>query len=222
MTEPHILVVDDDQRLRELLHDYLTRQGFFVLTAADAAEAEIKLQWFRFDAMVLDRMMPGESGVSFMSRLTVTEMPVLMLTAMGEASQRIEGLEAGARDYLAKPFEPKELVLRLNNLLTRREQKQQPVQFGPFQFHPATGTLTQSGKPIYLTALEAAYLLALVEAKGKSVSRETLARSAGDQTINGRSVDVQINRLRKKIEPNPARPIYIQTIRGEGYVLKVS
>lgn len=219
----HILVVDDDERLRALVSKYLTNEGFFVSTAADTQEAEELLKVFAADAMVLDVMMPGETGIAYATRLRTRKEapPVLLLTARGEVEDRIAGLEAGAADYLAKPFAPKELLLRLNNLISRfREGKQarQSVRFGEYQFELAQGRLLHGETPIYLTTTEIDCLRILAQSAGIPVSREAMATALGDVT-NERSVDVQINRLRKKIEPHPGKPMYLQTIRHAGYVL---
>ena len=234
MTEatPHILVVDDDTRLRELLKKYLRDHGFTVSTAQDAQDARAKLEFVEFDGMVLDIMMPGESGLSFAQHLRKEErqLPILMLTAMGEAEHRIQGLEMGVDDYLAKPFEPRELVLRLQAILRRTAAPamgataQQTVQFGPFECDLKSGKLTQDGEPVYLTTSETQLLKMLAEKAGQPISREELARaviSGEGDNANDRSVDVQINRLRKKIESQPSRPVYIQTVRGAGYALVV-
>lgn len=222
-TAPHILVVDDDERLRTLLKQYLGSEGFFVSVASNTVEAEEILRVFAVDAMVLDVMMPGETGVAYAARLRTRNdaPPVLLLTARGEADDRIAGLEAGAADYLAKPFAPKELLLRLNNLVARSQQAQaakRAVTFGEYRFDVAQGRLSKGGEPIYLTSSEVDCLRILAESAGQAVTREQMATTLGDVT-NERSVDVQINRLRKKIEPTPAKPIYLQTIRHAGYVL---
>ena len=218
----HLLVVDDDERLRELLQQYLSEHGFFVSVAKDTTEARRMLQHFELDAMVLDLMMPGESGLELAASLGASAPPILMLTAMGETEDRIKGLETGARDYLVKPFEPRELVLRINNILQRRQQEMSvafKVRFGEFTFDTRSGKLLQQDHPVYLTSGEAQCLKVLAENAGKPVSRELLAELTLGAKGNERSVDVQINRLRKKIEPMPGRPIYIQTVRGAGYVL---
>lgn len=222
-TQPHILVVDDDERLRTLLRQYLGGEGFFVSAASNTAEAEELLSVFSADAIVLDVMMPGETGVAYAKRLRerAGTPPVLLLTARGEAEERIEGLEAGAADYLAKPFVPKELLLRLNNLVSRTQQARaarRSVSFGDYKFDLAQGRLSRAGEPIYLTSSEIDCLRILAESAGQPVTREQMATTLGDVT-NERSVDVQINRLRKKIEPQPGKPIYLQTIRHAGYVL---
>ncbi len=221
--EPHILVVDDDARLRALLRQYLGEQGFFVSTAANTVEAEEVLRVFAVDGIVLDVMMPGETGVAYAARLTTRTdtPPVLLLTARGEADDRIAGLEAGAADYLAKPFVPKELLLRLKNLVARRAVAapgNPSVRFGDYHFEPAMGRLTKAGEPIYLTSSECDCLRVLADSAGTPVSRDSMAKALGDVN-NERSVDVQINRLRKKIEPQPGKPLYLQTIRHAGYVL---
>lgn len=220
---PHILVVDDDERLRNLLHKYLGEQGFFVSTAANTKEAEELLAVFATDAMVLDVMMPGETGVAFARRLRerASAPPVLLLTARGEVEDRIAGLEAGAADYLAKPFAPKELLLRLTNLVARAQQANEAkraVRFGEYRFDLVQGRLSKNDEAIYLTSSEIDCLRILGQSAGTPVTRETMATTLGDVT-NERSVDVQINRLRKKIEAVPGKPIYLQTIRHAGYVL---
>lgn len=213
-----ILVVDDDIRLRNLLSEYLSEQGFFVCTAADAAQARTKLDWLAFDAIVLDRMMPGETGLELAADLRTHPAPILMLTAMGDTSDRIEGLEAGVQDYLSKPFEPRELVLRLSNLIARREAEQH-YRFGAFSYHPQTQRLQKGDEQIYLTSSEQLILGVMCEHLGRTVSRDALARSLGLEETQGRAVDVQMNRLRKKIEDEPSRPQHLQTVRGEGYRL---
>jgi two-component system phosphate regulon response regulator OmpR len=222
----HVLVVDDDERLRALLKQYLGEQGFFVSIASNTVEAEELLAVFTIDAMVLDVMMPGESGVAYVARLRhrSNPPPVLLLTARGEADDRISGLEAGAADYLAKPFAPRELLLRLENMLqaSRSVAALQPskkaVVFGDYRFDLTSGRLMQLEEPIYLTSSESDCLRLLAESAGIPISREQLAAKLGDVS-NERSIDVQINRLRKKIEPRPNKPTYLQTIRHAGYVL---
>jgi len=218
----HILVVDDDDRLRKLLRQYLSEQGYHISTASDTKEADALLKVFAMDAMVLDVMMPGEQGTDYARRLQREgrDVPVLMLTARSEQDERIEGLEAGAEDYLAKPFAPKELALRLEKLIART-QKQTPrnvIIFGPYRFHLDTNRLMHQDGPVYLTTSEQACLKILAEHAGTPVTREQMAQIIGD-VHNERSIDVQINRLRKKIETNPSKPAFIQTIRHAGYVL---
>ena len=220
---PHILVVDDDERLRTLLKQYLSEHGFFVSTAANTREAEEVLAVFTVEALVLDVMMPGETGLEYSARLTArgNMPPVLLLTARGEAEDRIAGLEAGAADYLAKPFTPRELLLRLENILKRSRataDARRIVAFGDYRFDLTQGRLMHGDTAIYLTSSEADCLRILAQSAGTPVSREHIATTLGD-VQNARSVDVQINRLRKKIEPQPGKPMYLQTIRHAGYVL---
>jgi two-component system phosphate regulon response regulator OmpR len=218
---PHILVVDDDTRLRELLHKYLTEQGFRITAAQSAADARAKLASFDFDLIVLDIMMPGETGLELTRDLReVSAVPVLLLTAMSEIEDRIAGLESGADDYLPKPFEPRELVLRINAIL-RRTQASAPgdqISFGEFSFDLAREELRRGEEFVRLTAAEASLLKALARQPGVPVSRETL--SAENPMIgNTRAIDVQVTRLRRKIEENPRFPRHLQAVRGIGYVL---
>lgn len=221
---PHILVVDDDDRLRGLLSQYLTDQGYLVTVAASAAQAEDLLSLCVFDAMILDVMMPGETGLAFMTRRAsgLGDLPVLMLTALGESEDRITGLEAGVADYMAKPFAPRELLLRLQNLLKRSPTPEVKAptyfRFGPYLFDIEKRSLTHEDEPVYLTSNESECLAHFVAHASAPLSREKLAGLLGDVT-NARSIDVLINRLRKKIEPNPGRPVYLQTIRNAGYQL---
>ena len=225
LSTPHLLVVDDDRRLRGLLRAYLEDNGFLVTTAADAAEARQYLELFCFDMIVLDVMMQGESGLEFLASLRETGslLPVLMLTALGESGDRISGLEAGADDYLPKPFEPKELVLRVNAILRRRSTQEaatlQPVQLGIWRFDPSRDELVSEKETIRLSSVEAGLLRAFCEKPGVVISRDDLVQRqplAG----NARTVDVQVTRLRRKIEADPRQPRYLVTIRGEGYVLR--
>ncbi len=223
--DKHILVVDDDDRLRALLKQYLTEHGFFVSTAADTKQADEVADAFAIDLMVLDVMMPKETGMQYAKRLKSREdaPPILLLTARSEAEDRIEGLEAGAQDYLAKPFAPRELVLRIENILQRGtltapQPDSDAVRFGDYRFDIKSGRLTNPQGAIYLTSSEIECLRILADQAGTPVSREKIAELAGDLN-NERSVDVQINRLRKKIEAQPGKPIYIQTVRHAGYVL---
>lgn len=217
----HILVVDDDTRIRDLLAQYLQDHGFFVTTARDAVQARTKLRQFVFDLMVVDVMMPGELGTELTASLRKTmDIPILMLTAMGETEDRISGLESGADDYLPKPFEPRELLLRIQSILQRtrtRQTSQKTVNFGPFSFEVGSGNLSFDNRHVMLTSNEATLLKTLTDQAGTIVSREALALACGG--INERSVDVQITRLRNKIEPDPKKPKYLKTIRGQGYVL---
>jgi len=223
---PHILVVDDDRRLRDLLARFLGDNGYRVTTAANAAEADLRLARLVFDGIVLDIMMPGENGFDFARRFrTDSSVPILMLTARADGKDRINGLEIGVDDYLAKPFEPRELLLRLGNILKRTivvdtaQSGARPdfVRFGPFLYGLARGELHKGEKPIRLTEREREILTALAERAGEVVPREELA--AQGSAANDRTVDVQMNRLRRKIERDPADPLYLQTVRGVGYRL---
>lgn len=220
---PNLLVVDDDGRLRDLLNRFLSDNGFFVVTAADVAEARKRLAHFDFDAVVLDLMMPGESGLEFAQDLrSRSTIPILMLTAMAETEDRIAGLEGGADDYVVKPFEPRELLLRIRNILKRAPQAQAPgddLHFGEFLFRRDRGELSRDGKPVKLTELEAGLLNALAARPGDVLSRDDLITRTG-ASGGGRAVDVQVTRLRRKIEPDPREPRYLQTVRGKGYVLR--
>jgi two-component system, OmpR family, phosphate regulon response regulator OmpR len=221
--EPHLLVVDDDTRLRELLRRYLAENGFRITIAGDAAEARRQLASFAFDLVVLDVMLPGESGLDLTRDLhRERRLPVLLLTAMAEPEDRVNGLEHGADDYLGKPFEPRELVLRIRNLLQRRpstDAGRREVRFGGCRFDLARSELFRGSDPVHLTAAEAALLASLAERAGEAVPREELALSA-QFSGNVRNVDVQMTRLRRKIERDPRFPRYLQTVRGTGYVLK--
>ncbi len=222
--KPHILVVDDDTRLRDLLQTFLRDQGFAVTVAVHAQDARSKLALFQFDLMVLDVMMPGESGVELARSLrnSATEPPpVLLLTAMAEVEDRINGLESGADDYLVKPFEPRELVLRIQAILRRTSapaERSLNVTFGEYQFDVAGDRLQRNGETINLTTGELQLLKALAAKSPEPVSRSELAGILGIGS-NERNVDVQITRLRKKIEADSGRPAYIRTVRGSGYAL---
>jgi len=222
-TEPHLLVVDDDARLRELLRRYLTDQGFRVTTAGDAGEARARLASIAFDLLVLDVMMPGEDGLQLTRSLRAdSRIPILLLTAMAEPEDRINGLEHGADDYLAKPFEPRELVLRVRNILQRVPEPRlsaNEIRFGACRLDLARGELYRGSDAVHLTAAETALLLALARRPGEPVSREALSEEA-QFSGNVRTVDVQMTRLRRKIERDPKFPRYLQTVRGTGYVLK--
>jgi two-component system phosphate regulon response regulator OmpR len=220
---PHLLVVDDDARLRELLRRYLSEQGFRVTVAAAAAEARAKLEAFAFDLIVLDIMLPGENGYDLTAWLRQkSRVPILLLSALGEAPDRIAGLERGADDYLAKPFEPRELVLRIRTILRRVPQEipapSRHVRFGPHSFDLDRRTLRRGEQEIRLTTAEADLLSTLAAAPGVPVSREELGRQSAPG-INNRTVDVQMTRLRRKIEADPRFPRYLQTVRGRGYML---
>jgi two-component system phosphate regulon response regulator OmpR len=228
----HLLIVDDDERIRTLLGRYLKREGFRISMARDAAEARARMAGLAFDLLIVDVMMPGESGLDFVADLRHTSgtpdgVPVLMLTARGNASDRIDGLEAGADDYLAKPFEPRELTLRIRSVLRRsrgapaRRTEIEPapparVGFGAFAFHLARGELRGSRGAVRITERERDILRQLAEARGATLSREALATPSG---TSDRTIDVQVTRLRRKIEADPAVPLHLQTVRGIGYRL---
>jgi two-component system phosphate regulon response regulator OmpR len=219
---PHVLVVDDDARLRDLLRQFLGRNGFTVTTAADAVEARARLAAFAFDLAVIDVMMPGESGLELTRHLRATgALPVLLLTARAETSDRIAGLSAGADDYLVKPFEPDELLLRVRAILRRAPPPPAAAQvaFGPFRFSPTREELLRDGVPVRLTTAEAALLRVLAERADSAVSREDLVARA---RVDGgeRTIDVQVTRLRRKIEEDPRNPRWLQTVRGAGYILR--
>jgi two-component system phosphate regulon response regulator OmpR len=220
-----VLVVDDDTRLRELLKSFLSRNGLRVSTAGNAAQARQQLDALHFDLIVLDVMMPGQTGLEFAGELRKTnDVPILMLTAMGDPKDRIAGLEKGVDDYVGKPFEPRELLLRIQSILRRGRSAEAPaaaperVTFGPFQFDLALGELTQKDKRVPLTDAEIALLRALGAQLGEVLSRETLCKSVGGG-VNERAIDVQVTRLRRKIEPDPGFPRYLRTVRGQGYRL---
>ncbi len=220
---PHLLVVDDDNRIRTLLARFLADNGYRVTTAADAGEARAKLGGMAFDLLVLDVMMPGESGLELAASLRASSrVPILMLTARAEPDERIAGLEVGADDYMPKPFEPRELLLRINNILRRlapaATRPGEAVNFGPFSFEPGRGELRSGDELIRLTERERQMLRTLAQKHGETVPRLALA---GPGAAGERAVDVQINRLRRKIERDPANPAYLQTVRGIGYRLLV-
>ena len=222
-TEPHLLVVDDDARLRDLLRRYLTDQGFRVTTAGDAAEARRKLDSIAFDLLVLDVMMPGEDGFALTASLRASSrIPILLLTAKAETADRIGGLERGADDYLTKPFEPRELVLRIRNILQRavsETERLSVLRLGEYRLDLRRGELRRGEEPVRLTSAEQSLLAALAAQPGAAVSRQALAE-ATQLGGNLRAVDVQMTRLRRKIERDPRFPRYLQTVRGTGYVLK--
>ena len=222
--KPHILVVDDDERLRDLLSRFLIENGFLVTTAVDAQEAREVLKYLAYDLMIFDVMMPGEDGMSLTKALKKQGMltPVLLLTALGEIESRISGFEAGADDYLPKPFEPRELLLRINAILRRVAAKppeaDAPVRFGKWILDLERGELVNGEERMALTSVEHTLLKALASKKGEVISREELAALC-EMSANERTIDVQITRLRKKVEEDPKLPRYVQTVRGKGYVL---
>ncbi|MDX2265183.1 MAG: response regulator [Hyphomicrobiales bacterium] len=216
----HILIVDDDQRIRDLLARYLTDNGYRVSTAADAGAARANLRGLSYDLIILDVMMPGESGLSLAQSLRAdSPVPILMLTARSEPENRLKGLEIGVDDYMPKPFEPKELLIRLNNILKRRtpQADAEEVRIGPFVLNVKRGELKRGDETIKLTERERDLLRQFAMNPGVAISREEL--SGGGEAESDRAVDVQINRLRQKIETDPSNPVYLQTVRGRGYVL---
>ncbi len=222
---PHLLVVDDDRRIRDLLSRFLAGEGYRVSTAETAKEARAKLTGLTFDLLILDVMMPGETGFELAQSIRGnSSVPILMLTARDATESRIKGLEIGADDYLAKPFEPRELSLRIANILKRTQpevpQPAELVSFGPFVYHIARGELRHGEDVIRLTDREREMLRMLAATPGETVGRTALAGNGG--TVSERAVDVQINRLRRKIERNPANPLFVQTVRGIGYRLVIS
>ena len=221
---PHVLVVDDDRRLRTLLRQYLNENGYRVTTAVDAADARKRLEGLTFDLIVLDVMMPGESGFDFTASIRETsEVPILLLTAMGEVENRITGLETGADDYLPKPFEPRELLLRIRRILQRSSgaeqggvEEKKEVTFGKYRFDIQRGELWRGRVRIPLTTAEIQLMSALALSPGRIISRVALARRCGN--VQERSIDVQITRLRRKFEDDPKIPRFLRTVRGEGYI----
>ena len=223
----HIQVVEDNAPLRERLARYLRGEGFLVSTAADAAEARAQLTVLAPDLLVLDVMMPGETGLELTEALRrqKRDTPILMLTARGTPEDRIAGFEAGADDYLPKPFEPRELLLRIRALLRRAppppsESAAEPVRFGAASFDAERGELRDADGPIRLTGGEAALLAALAARPNEVLSREDIAAVLGMDAASERAIDVQVTRLRRKIEPDPREPRFLHTVRGRGYVLK--
>jgi two-component system phosphate regulon response regulator OmpR len=235
--QPHILVVDDDDRLRDLLSRYLGENGFNVSAARDAADARASLSGLQFDLIVLDVLMPGEKGVDLARSLRDggSKVPILLLTALNETEDRIAGLEAGVDDYLAKPFEPRELVLRIEAILRRYAEQPEDQRalseggasdiiacFGAYRFDLNRMILQRGEDHIYLTTAEQALLAALIKRRGQTTSREQLQGMISGNAIDpaaSRSIDVQVTRLRRKFEQDPKQPRYLQTVRGQGYVL---
>lgn len=229
----HLLIVDDDRRIRQLLKKFLQAEGYRVTAAESAEAAAAQLRGLHFDLILLDVMMPGQSGVDFAKKIraensALAEAPILMLTARSETEDRVRGLEAGADDYMAKPFEPRELALRIASILRRAARAPAPQQlgasasalrFGDYLFDPERGELRQGDEMIRLTERERDMLRLLVENPNEPVSREALGGVGG--AANERTVDVQVNRLRRKIEVDPANPLHLQTVRGFGYRLVV-
>jgi two-component system phosphate regulon response regulator OmpR len=220
----HLLIIDDDARIRKLLHKYLGENGYRVTIASDAKDARAKLAGLAFDLLVLDVMMPGETGMEFIQDFRQTsDIPVIMLTALTETDHRIDGLEKGADDYLAKPFEPKELLLRVKNILKRKGNRNfntvEIVRFGPYSYHVTKQELKNGEMGIKLTEREKELMTIFANRANSVVPRLELAES--DTISSERTVDVQINRLRRKIEPDQTNPVFLQTVRGVGYRLLV-
>jgi two-component system phosphate regulon response regulator OmpR len=222
---PHLLLVDDDRRIRDLLSRFLAHEGYRVTTAMSAADARAKLVGLDFDLLILDIMMPGETGFELARALRQSSsVPIIMLTARHEAEARIEGLQIGADDYVAKPFEPRELVLRIANILRRATpaavEPLETVTFGPYVFHVERGELRNGEEVVHLTDREREMLRILAKARGDTGPRLDLTGNGAN--VNERAVDVQINRLRRKIEHDPANPLFLQAVRGIGYRLLAS
>jgi len=227
--DPHLLIVDDDERIRSLLQQFLVQSDYLVSTAEDAEEARTLLSAIEFDLIILDVMMPGQDGISFTADLRTLQnnTPILLLTARGETEDRIKGLEAGADDYLPKPFEPKELLLRINAILRRmpdlKEDQMMPktLSLGHLKYDVARNELWEGETQIRLTTTESQLMKIFTSALGEPISRVDLVTSLGRDisSAQDRAIDVQITRLRRKIEVNPGQPRYLQTVRGAGYML---
>lgn len=225
MTKPHILLVDDDERLRDLLCKFLMENGFFVSTAREAAHARELMKIFIFDMMILDVMMPEEDGFSLTDFIRkgparLKDTPILLLTAMGETEDRINGLNLGADDYLSKPFDPRELLLRIQAILRRSQglNGTSILSLGEVTYNGQLNRLERQGIPIPLTTVESSLLKIFARHRGKTLTRDDLVAEYEGE-LNPRTIDVQITRLRKKIETDPKVPLYLQTVRGKGYVL---
>ena len=226
---PHLLIVDDDERIRSLLQQFLIQSDYLVSTAENAKQAITLLSAIEFDLIILDVMMPGQDGISFTAKLRnlKNNTPILLLTARGDIEDRIKGLEAGADDYLPKPFEPKELLLRINAILRRmadlKEEQIMPktLNFGNLKYNVARNELWEGEDQIRLTTTESQLMKIFTSALGEPISRANLVTSLGKAVslAQDRAIDVQITRLRRKIEVNPSKPRYLQTVRGAGYML---
>ena len=227
--DSHLLIVDDDERIRSLLQQFLIQNDYLVSTAEDVKQARTLLSAIEFDLIILDVMMPGQDGISFTTELRKLQnkTPVLLLTARGETEDRIKGLEAGADDYLPKPFEPKELLLRINAILRRmpnmKEDQVMPktLSFGNLSYDVARNELWEGEKQIRLTTTESQLMKIFTSVLGEPISRTDLVASLGRDVSSAqdRAIDVQITRLRRKIEVNPGQPRYLRTVRGAGYML---
>lgn len=220
---PHILVIDDDARLRDLLRRFLEESGFMVTDAQNAAEARAYMQSTAFDLLVIDVMMPEETGLEFLTSIKQNhDIPALFLTALSEAENRIDGLETGADDYMSKPFEPRELILRIRNILDRRilpSPQLSSVIFGAFIYDLKTNILSENGRRVHLTSAEQELMRCFVENTNKTLSRDDISTMLGGR-MKGRSIDVAVARLRTKIETDPRFPVLLQTIRGAGWQLR--
>jgi two-component system phosphate regulon response regulator OmpR len=222
-SKPHVLVIDDDDRIRELVMKYLKRHDYVVSSAQDAKQGHIILENFQYDLIVLDVMMPGQTGFEMTKELRETsDIPVLLLTAMGETDDRIEGLMSGADDYLVKPFDPRELILRIDAILRRRPKDAEValrLQIGPWYFDPHMNELKSEDSTVKLTDGEVTLLSALGEKAGEIIDRDSLSDKCGFDPLK-RTIDVQITRLRRKVEANTNNPRFLQTVRGKGYILR--
>lgn len=220
--KPHILIVDDDNRILKLLKKFLVQNDFLVSTCTSASSASKLLSNFIYDLIILDVMMPEITGIDFAQKIRTTNvaMPIIMLTALSEPEDKIKGLEAGADDYVTKPFEPRELLLRINNLINshkRFKKEQEIIRFGNNNYNLVTGVFSQNGEDIKLSSADEKLFNVLISAQSKVITREEISHKLGG--LNLRSVDVQIVRLRNKIEADPKNPKYLKTIRNQGYVL---
>ena len=221
---PHALLVDDDNRIRDLLSQYMQRNGWRVTAAHNVAAARASMRGLQFDVIILDIMMPGESGLDFARELKSTsDVPICMLTAQADVDSRVTGLETGVDDYVPKPFEPRELLLRIQNIMRRTEalpeMPSDEIRLGNLTFHISRAELRNADKSIRLTERERELLRLFAQRPGVSIARHELANE--ETGSNERAIDVQINRLRRKIEADPANPVYLQTVRGKGYILYV-
>ena len=221
MNKKHILIVDDDKIIRELLEKYLNKNGYFVCSVDETSKIETVLNKYQIDLIILDYMLPNETGIDFLQRFRKNNanLPIIMLTALGDIENRIEGLSNGADDYLAKPFEPKELLLRMENIFKKVNKNDNIEIFGTFTFNFDKSELKDENELIKLTDTEIAMLKLFLENKNKIITREEICNISND--ISERSVDVQITRLRKKIESNPKNPNFLKTVRNKGYIFNI-
>ena len=223
-TAPHILIIDDDERLRDLLSRFLQESGYLVSGAESAAQARAIMKNMQFDLLVIDIMMPGETGLELLANIRkVSHIPALFLTAMNETENRIDGLEVGADDYLTKPFEPRELILRIQRILDRQEQQTATglVRFGTFTFNCDSRVLSEGGQRIHVTTAEQDLLSCFAVAPNQILSREDISQQLKGR-MKGRSIDVAVARLRTKLEADPRFPVYLQTTRGKGWLLRTN